>query len=111
MGGLENRLIDELEPITVRSTAELTLKPLHRGHLAVVNKLRDLIVAENGFLEVRQAGLGCLRCAGNRVEITEITGQVLGITSASLNGGGRGPAQVSAPDKIKTTPLHGGVIP
>src|SRR5207247_744461 len=105
MGGLENRLIDEQEPIDVRSAAELTLNPLHRWHLTVVDELRDLIVAENGFLEVRQACLGRLRGAGNRVEITEITGQVLWVAGASFNGGEGEPAQLATRDKVRTTRL------
>src|SRR5215472_5005648 len=107
MRGLENRLIDELEPIAMRSTTELAPQSLYRGHLAVVNKLRYLIIAENGLLEVRQACLGCLRCAGNRVEITEITREILWITGASLNDGEGEPAQLVTLDKVRTTRING----
>src|SRR5258708_10541794 len=105
MRGLENRVIDEEEPIAVRSAAELTLNPLYRWHLAVVDELRHFIVAENGFLEVRQACLGCLRCAGNRVEITQITCEVLWVAGASLNGAESEPAQLAAPGKVRTIRL------
>ena len=60
MGSLENRRIDELEPIAVLSFAELILNTLHRGYLAVADELRNLIVTKDDFLEVRQGCLGRL---------------------------------------------------
>src|SRR2546425_5718174 len=107
----EDRLVDEQEPIAVRSAAQLSSNPLYRWHFAVVNKLRHLIVAENGFLEVCQACLGRLRGAGNRVEITEVTCEVLWVAGASLNSGESKPTQLAARGKVRTTRLNGVELP